>query len=63
MFFFIFMKNELQNNISGKSQVRFRDSFQTISRYLKKSKSSSGTFETSTQIKSEEAIIIKQFCK
>ncbi|MCR4033396.1 MULTISPECIES: hypothetical protein [Flavobacterium] len=56
------MKNELQNIISGKSQVRHGDTIQTISRYLRKSKSPSGTFESSKQIKSEETALIKQFC-
>ena len=56
------MKNELQNIISGKSHVRLGDTIQTISNYVKKSKSSSGTFETSKQIKSEEATLIKKFC-
>ncbi|WP_337966717.1 hypothetical protein [uncultured Flavobacterium sp.] len=56
------MKNELQNIISGKSQVRHGNTIQTISRYLRKSKSASGTFESSKQIKSEETTLIKQFC-
>jgi hypothetical protein len=56
------MKHELQNIISGKSQVRHGDTIQTISRYLRKSKSASGTFESVKQIKSEETALIKQFC-
>ncbi|OMQ11771.1 hypothetical protein [[Flexibacter] sp. ATCC 35103] len=56
------MKNELQNIISGKSQVRHGNSIQTISGYLRKSKSPSGTFESGKQIKSEETALIKQFC-
>jgi hypothetical protein len=56
------MKDELQNIISGKSQVRHGNSIQTISRYIRKSKSASGTFESVKQIKSEEATLIKQFC-
>ncbi|GGF11083.1 hypothetical protein [Flavobacterium limi] len=56
------MKHELQNIISGKSQVRHGDSIQTISRYLRKSKSPGGTFESVKQIKSEETALIKQFC-
>ena len=56
------MKHELQNIISGKSQVRHGNSIQTISRYLRKSTSTSGTFESSKQIKSEETALIKQFC-
>jgi len=56
------MKHELQNIISGKSQVRHGDTIQTISGYLRKSKSPSGTFESGKQIKSEETALIKQFC-
>lgn len=56
------MKDELQNIISGKSQVRYGDAIQAISSYLRKSKSSSGTFASSKQIKIEEATLIKQFC-
>lgn len=56
------MKNELQHIISGKSQVRHRNSIQAIANYLRKSKSTSKTFEFSKQIKSEEATLIKQFC-
>lgn len=56
------MKNELQNIISGKSQVKHGANIQAISGYLRKSKSPSGTFESGKQIKSEETTIIKQFC-
>jgi len=56
------MKDELQNIISGKSQVRYGATIQAISSYLRKSKSSSGTFASSKQIKIEEATLIKQFC-
>ena len=56
------MKHELQNIISGKSQVRHGDTIQSISRYLRTGKSSSQTFESSKQIKREEATLIKQFC-
>ncbi len=56
------MKHELQNILSGKSPVRHGDTIQTIARYLKKGKSSSTTFESSKQIKSEEATLIRQFC-
>lgn len=56
------MKHELQNIISGKSQVRHGDTIQTISNYLRKSKSPSGTFESGKQIKREETALIKQFC-
>ena len=56
------MKHELQDIISGKSQVRHGNSIQTISRYLRKSKSTSGAFESIKQIKSEETTLIKEFC-
>ena len=56
------MKYELQNIVSGKSQVRHGDTIQTISRYLRKSKSTSRTSESVKQIKSEETALIKQFC-
>lgn len=36
--FFNLMKNELQNIISGKSQVRFGATIQKISNYLKKTR-------------------------
>jgi hypothetical protein len=56
------MKHELQNILSGKSQVRHGDAIQKISRYFRRSKSTSKTFESSKSIKSEEATLIKQFC-
>ncbi len=56
------MKHELQNIISGKSQVRYGDTIQAISRYLRESKSASRTPKSGKQIKSEEATLIKQFC-
>jgi len=56
------MKHELQNIISGKSQVRHGNSIQAISGYLRKSKSPSGTFESGKQIKNEETALIKRFC-
>ena len=56
------MKHELQNIISGKSQVKHGANIQAVSRYLRKSKSTSGTFESGKQIKSEETALIKQFC-
>jgi len=52
------MKYELQNIISGKSQVRHGDAIQKISSYIRKGKSTSGTIESSKQIKSEEATLI-----
>lgn len=56
------MKHELQNIISGKSQVRHGDAIQAVANYLRGSKSSGGEAKDSKQIKSEEAAIIKQFC-
>ena len=56
------MKHELQNIISGKSQVRHGNTIQAISSYIRKSESPSGTFASSKQIKSEETALIKQFC-
>lgn len=56
------MKDELQDIISGKSQVRHGSTIQTISRYLRKSKSPGGTFESGKQIKSEETALIREFC-
>lgn len=56
------MKDELQNIISGESQVRHGSTIQTISRYLRKSKSPGGTFESGKQIKSEETALIREFC-
>lgn len=56
------MKDELQDIISGKSQVRHGSTIQTISRYLRKSKSPGGTFESGKQIKSEERALISEFC-
>jgi hypothetical protein len=56
------MKHELQNIISGKSQVRYGDTIQTVSSYLRKGKSSSETIKSSKSIKSEEATLLKQFC-
>ena len=56
------MKHELQNIISGKSQVRHGDAIQAVARYLRRSESASITFESSKQIKIEEAKNIRQFC-
>jgi hypothetical protein len=56
------MKHELQNIISGKSQVRYGDAIQAISSYLRRSKSASSEAKDSKQIKREEAENIKQFC-
>jgi hypothetical protein len=56
------MKHELQNIISGKSQVRYGDAIQAIASYLRRGKSTSITFESSKQNKIEEAKNIRQFC-
>ncbi|MGQ7946586.1 putative polyvalent protein kinase domain-containing protein [Flavobacterium sp. WC2509] len=56
------MKHELQNIISGKSQVRHGDAIQAVANYLRRSKSASCEAKGSKQIKSEEAENIKQFC-
>lgn len=56
------MKHELQNIISGKSQVRHGDAIQAVASYLRRGKSASITFESSKQIKIEEAKNIRQFC-
>jgi Serine/Threonine/Tyrosine Kinase found in polyvalent proteins len=57
------MKDELQNIISGKSQVSHGDTIQKISRYLRASNSASRTTKSSKQIKFEEATFIKEFCQ
>jgi hypothetical protein len=57
------MKHELQHIISGKSPVSHGDIIQAISRYLRESKSASAETKNSKQIKSEEATLIKKFCK
>lgn len=57
------MKNELQNIISGKSQVRHGDTIQTISRYLRKGTSTGRALKSGKQIKSEETALIKEFCE
>jgi hypothetical protein len=56
------MKHELQNIISGKSQVRHGDAIQAVASYLRRGKSTSITFESSKQIKIEEAKNIRQYC-
>lgn len=62
------MNHELQNIISGTSQVRHGDTIQTIARYLRKSKSLSGTLKESKSIKREEttlknlSLFDKAFC-
>jgi Serine/Threonine/Tyrosine Kinase found in polyvalent proteins len=56
------MKHELQNIISGKSQVRYGDAIQAVASYLRRGKSASGATKDNKQIKSEEAKLIKQYC-
>jgi hypothetical protein len=56
------MKHELQNIISGKSQVRYGDAIQTVASYLRRGKRASGATKDNKQIKSEAATLIKQFC-
>jgi hypothetical protein len=53
------MKHELQNILSGKSQVEFGATIQAATRYFRRSKSTSKTFESSKSIKSEEATLIR----
>ena len=56
------MKHELQNIISGKSQVSNGDSIQAVARYIKNGKSAGTAIESGKQIKRQEATLIKQFC-
>ncbi len=56
------MKHELQNIISGKSQVRHGDAIQAVASYLRRSKNSGCEAKNSKQIKREEAENLKQFC-
>ncbi len=56
------MKHELQNIISGKSQVRFGDVIQKISSYIRTSESTGKKIEFSESIKSKETAFITQFC-
>jgi hypothetical protein len=54
------MKNELQNIISGKSQVRHGDTIQSISCYLRTSKSSSTQIERGIYFKKQEESLIEK---
>ena len=56
------MKDELQNIISGKSQVRYGDAIQAVANYIGRGTSTSVTLKSSKQIKIEEAKNIRQFC-
>jgi hypothetical protein len=57
------MKHELQNIISGKSQVRHGDAIKAVAGYFRRSKSSSSESKESNQITTEEADNIRQFYK
>lgn len=56
------MKDELQNIISGKSQVRHGDAIQKVSGYLRAGKSTGETSGTGKQIKSKATALLKQYC-
>jgi Serine/Threonine/Tyrosine Kinase found in polyvalent proteins len=56
------MKHELQNIISGKSQVRHGDAIQAIARYISRGKGTSRAVKDSKQIKSEEEKHIRHYC-
>ena len=55
------LKYELQNVLSGKSQVRFGTIIQTIAGYLKNGEGTSDKIENSKHFKSEEAERLKNF--
>jgi hypothetical protein len=55
------MKHELQNIISGKSQVEHGTNIQAIASYLRNGKSASGLAEKSIVFKKQEASLIEQF--
>jgi hypothetical protein len=57
------MKHELQNIISGKSQVRHGDAIQAIARYLRGSKSTSEMAQASINLKNQEEGFLVQFYK
>jgi len=57
------MKHELQNIISGKSQVKFGDTIQTITSYIARGKKTGVELTDKKQVKSEETEIIKTFCE
>ncbi|RYE31505.1 MAG: hypothetical protein EOP42_10505 [Sphingobacteriaceae bacterium] len=52
--FRMILKYELQNVLSGKSQVRFGTSIQTIVIYLKDSEKTGSAIENTKRFKSEE---------
>ena len=55
------MKHELQNIISGKSQVRYGDAIETVSNYLRRSKSSSAQIERGIYSKKKEENLVELF--
>jgi hypothetical protein len=55
------MKHELQNIISGKSQVEHGTNIQAIASYLRNGKGASGLAEKSIVFKKQEASLIEQF--
>jgi hypothetical protein len=57
------MKHELQNIISGKSQVRYGDAIQAIASYIRNGKSPSDLAEKSIFFKKQEEVLIEQFQK
>ena len=54
------MKHELQNIISGKSQVRHGDAIQAVASYIRRSKGTGCETKESKQIKIEEAIALTE---
>jgi hypothetical protein len=56
------MKHELQNIISGKSQVEFGANIQAIASYLRDSKRTGTLAEKGIHCKRQEEKFIKQFC-
>jgi hypothetical protein len=56
------MKHELQNIITGKSQVKFGANIQAISSYLRDSKRTGTLVEKGIHFKKQEEKFIKQFC-
>lgn len=55
------MKHELQNILSGKSQVEFGATIQAVSSYLRKGKSSSEMAQGSIDFKKQEESYLEQF--
>jgi Serine/Threonine/Tyrosine Kinase found in polyvalent proteins len=56
------MKHELQDIISGKSQVRHGNAIQAIARFISRSEGTSRAVKDSKQIKSEEEKHIRYYC-